>query len=215
MPTAEEWKSFDKTIVNCSPPGSGGIFARELIKNNLKVKLIWARHALNELNPEGINICIIRDPYDCLASGIEVGFIDKNHRSQEQINYYASNTFESTLKVLPRHLQNYYEFLDACTNLKYVTTISFELLKNDPEKFLKYISEKFEIGFKDSKNRVSAENTKIQIANDPNHGTRVPRDTTRLRKDIDVVVRGYGPIEHAYKKYIILRDNIQLTENML
>jgi hypothetical protein len=206
--------SLTPVIIN-SPPGSGGIFARELIRNNLKAEVIWPLHQLDGFKEDSINICIIRNPYECLASGLEAGFRDKDSRTQEELDWYDRDPYNATLTVLPFTLKIYNDFLDACENLEYVTAISFEFLTENPEKFLKYISEKFKIDFRPEQERVSAEDTKLMIASNESHGTRVPRETTEMRKIMDPVVSEYSEVKDAYDRHLILKNTIQLTENML
>lgn len=206
--------SLTPVIIN-SPPGSGGIFARELIRNNLKAEMIWPLHKLDGFEKDSVNICIIRNPYECLASGLEAGFKDKDSRNQEELDWYARDPYNATLTVLPFTLKIYNEFLDACENLEYVTPISFEFLTQHPEKFLKYVSEKFNIDFRADSERSSAEETKIQIASHETHGARVPRETTEMRKIMDPVVSEYPEVKDAYDRYLILKNTIQSTENML
>ena len=204
-----------KPVIVNSPPGSGGIFARELIRNNLKTEMIWPLHQLDGFKKDTANICMIRNPYDCLASGLEAGFIDKDLRTQEELDWYISDTYNAALKVLPLTLEIYHKFLDACRDLEYVTPISFEFLIEHPEKFLKYISKKFEIDFVPESQRVSAEDTKLLIASNESHKTRVPRNTTEMRKIIDSVVREDLAVQRVYERYLVLKNTIQLTENML
>jgi len=203
------------TVIINSPPGSGGIFARELIRNNLKAEMIWPLHQLDGFKNDTVNICMLRNPYDCLASGLEAGFIDKDLRTQEELDWYISDTHNAALTVLPYTLEIYHKFLDACRDLEYVTPITFEFLIDYPEKFLKYISEKFEIDFVPESQRMSAEDTKLLIASNESHETRVPRNTTEMRKIIDSVVREDIAVQRAYERYLVLKDSIQSTENML
>lgn len=200
---------YTKTIVVNSPPGSGGIFCRELIRNNLAADIVWPIHDLFGFQKDDINICIIRNPYDSLASGIEVGFGEV----PEDIRKFYNDDVDLMLKdQLPMHLSNYYRFMNRAQSFDYITPVSFQFLTETPDKFLGYISKKFEIDFKDT---VSAEEVKQQIINEKNHSTRVPREKTEFRKKIDELVKNYEPIKHAHKEYLLFKDTIQSTENML
>lgn len=200
---------YTKTVVVNSPPGSGGIFCRELIRNNLAAGMVWPVHDLFGFQKDDINICVIRNPYDSLASGIEVGFKEV----PEMIQDFYNNDVDLMLKdQLPMHLSNYYRFMDRAKYFDYITPISFEFLTGKPEKFLQHISDKFDIPFKAN---ISAEEVKAQIANEKNSSTRVPRDKTEFRKKIDELVKKYEPVKHAYAEYLLFKDTIQSTENMI
>jgi hypothetical protein len=200
---------YTKTIVVNSPPGSGGIFCRELLRNNLAAEIVWPLHDLFKFQKNDINICVVRNPYDTLASGIEVGFKEVPEMIQ---SFYMNNVDLMIQDQLPLHLSNYYRFMDRAKTFDYITPVSFKFLTEQPDKFLNYISTKFEIDFKGN---VSAEDVKLQIAREENHSTRVPREKTEFRKRVDEFVKNYEPVKHAHKEYLLFRDTIQSTENML
>jgi hypothetical protein len=200
---------YTKTIVVNSPPGSGGIFCRELIRNNLAADIVWPVHDLFGFQKDDVNICVIRNPYDSLASGIEAGFLDIPQHIRD---FYMDDTDLMISDQLPLHLSNYYRFLDRAKDFDYITPVSFKFLTEQPEKFLQYISNKFQIPFKDN---ISAEEVKTQIANEKNSSTRVPREKTEFRKKIDDLVKNYEPIKHAHQEYLLLKDVLQSTENMI
>lgn len=201
---------YNKTIVVNSPPGSGGIFCRELLRNNLAAELVWPIHEITGFQKDDINICVIRNPYDVLASGIEAGFLEV----PQGIKDFFMNDIDLMISdQLPLHLSTYYRFLNLSKKLDYITPVSFKFLTEDPDKFLAYIANKFEIDFLDKS--VSAEETQSLIKSDSRHSTRAPREKTELRKKIDEVVKNYEPVKHALQEYLILKDILQSTENML
>jgi hypothetical protein len=201
---------YTKTIVVNSPPGSGGIFCRELIRNNLAADIVWPLHDLYGFQKDDVNVCVIRDPYDSLASAIEVGFFDVT----DYIKDFYNNDIDLMINdQLMWHLSNYMRFLNLSEKFIYITPVTFDFLTNRPDAFLKYISNKFEIDFLEKS--VSAEETKTLIKSDSRHSTRAPREKTDLRKKIDDIVRDYEPVKYAYQEYIRLVDTIQSTENML
>jgi len=201
---------YPKTIVVNSPPGSGGIFCRELIRNNLKAEIVWPWHDLNGFQQDDINICIIRNPYDVLASGIEVGFTS----IPDEIRDFHNNDEDAMLSdQVVWHLYHYHKFLKLAQTEEYITPVSFQFLTEEPEKFLSFISNKFDVDFKES--RMSAEEVKNKIKEEVEHMTRAPREKTDFRKKIDEIVKNHDPVKHAYEKYLLLTDILQSTENML
>jgi hypothetical protein len=202
--------SYSKTIVLNSPPGSGGIFCRELLNHNLEAELVWPKHNLLGFQKNDVNICVIRNPYDVLASGIEVGFKDLPKEIEE---FFMGDVDLMISDQLPYHVGNYYRFLNFAKKVDYVTPISFEFLTEQPDKFLQHISQKFDIPFR--KNLVTSEEVKAIISRHEDQSTRVPREKTDFRKKIDEVVKKYKPVENLYSEYILFKDTIQSTENML
>jgi hypothetical protein len=201
---------YAKTIVVNSPPGSGGIFCRELLRNNLAAELVWPLHEITGFQKDDINICVIRNPYDVLASGIEAGFLEIPERIRE---FYNDNVDLMISDQLPLHLSTYYRFLNLAQKVDYITPVTFKFLTEQPEKFLKLISDKFEIDFLDK--RVSAEDTKSLIKSHSGHSTRAPREKTEFREKLDHIVKNYEPLKHAHQEYLLFKDTIQSTENML
>jgi hypothetical protein len=171
--------SYTKIIVINSPPGSGGIFCRELLRNNLAAHTVWPLHNLFGFQKDDINICVIRNPYDTLSSGIEAGFLEIPQHIRD---FYMDDTDLMISDQLPLHLSNYYRFMNLAQKLDYITPVSFKFLTEDPDGFLHYISKKFKINFLE--NGLSPEEVKTQILNNQTQSTRVPRDKTELRKKI-------------------------------
>jgi hypothetical protein len=116
---------YTKTIVVNSPPGSGGIFCRELLRNNLAAEIVWPLHDLFKFQKNDINICVVRNPYDTLASGIEVGFKEVPEMIQ---SFYMNNVDLMIQDQLPLHLSNYYRFMDRAKTFDYITPVSFKFL---------------------------------------------------------------------------------------
>jgi hypothetical protein len=187
-----------KIIINC-PAGSGGRFCRDLIWKNFKnVEVIWVSHDVGGFEKDQANICIIRNPYDALASGIESGFTDT-------VEYQASifNDIEgSTINTLPERVNNYNAFLRVCQNNDYITSINFELLINQPEEFLNYISKKFNLDFKKSTARTSGEDLKSKLSNDGQYRTITPRAKNKLREGIDSVIKNDKSVGECYTNYM-------------
>lgn len=199
-----------KVVVVNSPPGSGGIFCRELIRNNFDVRIVWPLHYVEKFQKNDINICVVRNPYDAISSSFEVGY---QFMPEEYKEFYMDDIDFTLSLVVPRHLSDYYRFMAASKRLDYVTPVSFEFLTEQPDKFLSHISKKFDLAFKPQYK--NADIVKSLIANTPETSTRVPREKTEFRKKIEEHVNNYEPIKHAYQEYLLYKEDIQSTENML
>lgn len=195
--------SYSKTIVINSPAGSGGIFCRELIRGNIESEIVWPRHRAMGFQKDDINICLIRDPYDVIASAVEVGFEEV---PEEVKDFYNNDEDTMIYDQMIWHLMKYFRFLNLAQRMDYITPVSFKFLTEEPDKFLESIAEKFELNFK--ANRLSVEDVKTNIRNEKEHMTRVPRDKTDFRKKIDEVVRNYEPIKLAHEEYVRVINSI-------
>jgi hypothetical protein len=151
-----------------------------------------------------VNICVIRSPYDSLASAIEVGFFDVTDYIKD---FYGNDIDLMIQDQLMWHLSNYMRFLNLAEKFDHIDTVSFKFLTEEPDQFLNSVSEKFEIDF--LKNRVSAEETKSLIKSDSRHSTRAPREKTELRTRIDKIVKNYEPVHYAHKEYLIFKNTIR------
>lgn len=198
-----------KRIVVNSPPGSGNVFCQHLIQQNLVAEIKWVNHDILgfEREADSINIFILRSPYEVVASGIEIRFNDASE--DHQSGFSDDVDFRIKDKII-LHLGNYHRFINMARHYDSVTPVSFELLTKDPDGFLEYISKKFDIPFK--KDRRSAEQIKEDIKGVKDVSTRVPREKSDFRKKIDLAVKKYEPLKHAYGEYILLRDEIQKDE---
>lgn len=199
----------NRIVVN-SPTGSGNVFCQNLLLRNLDLELKWINHNILGFEKYANNLFILRNPYDVIASGIEIRFEDGSEDYES--GFMDDIDFRIKDKMI-LHVANYQRFINMAQHYDYITTVSFEFLTKQPDKFLNFVSDKFDIPF--AEKRHTAEDVIWQIANNKEIATRVPREKTELRKKIDLAVHNYEPLKHTYEEYILFRDTIQSTENML
>jgi hypothetical protein len=201
-----------KQIALNSPPGSGNVFFQHLVQRNLNVDIKWSNHNLLGFEKNQDNIFLLRDPYDVIASGIEIRFINTANE-EDQNKFFDDVDFRIQDKII-RHHSEYNRFMNMAKWFSdEITTVTFDLLTKNPDKLLEFISKKFEVSFNES--RHSAERVKKQIQDNKDISTRVPREKSDFRKKIDLAVRDHAPLENTFKEYILFRDKIQSTENMV
>ena len=196
-----------------APPGSGNVFCQHLFKKNLNAQIKWLNHeSLGFDNRENAhNIFLLRNPYDVIASGIEIRFLDTVN--EEQSRFFDDVDFRIQDKII-RHLSEYNRFMNLAKRYdNEITTISFEFLTKTPDKCLEYVSKKFDIPFNEE--RWSDERIKEDIKNSEHVPTRVPREKSEFRKKIDLAVKENGLLQYTYEQYVLFRDQVQLTENMV
>ena len=197
--------SLKKIIINC-PAGSGGRFGRDLIWKNFKdINVVWVSHELGGFEKDQANICIIRNPYDTLASGIESGFTDT---VESQALIFNENAESSTIATLPDQVKNYNDFLTVCQKSDYITSVTFELLTERPEEFLKYVARKFDLNFKKETARTSPEELKSKLSNDGKYRTITPREKNKLRKSIDSVIKNDNSVKESYVNYLSFYESL-------
>lgn len=198
-----------KTITVVSSAGSGNVFCQHLLRNNLKVNVRWVYHDIDQADKDGINLVFIRNPYDNVASGLEVLFEEV---SEEQRNEFISNP-RRIINRVQNTLQSNQKYINHAKKFDYITPVTFEFLTNTPDKFLKYISEKFDIEYLDKS--LSNQSVEQYISKMGISANRMPREKSDFRKTIDYYVNRSPAVAKAYEEYIEYRDILQLTENML
>lgn len=198
-----------KKITVVSSAGSGNIFCQKLIKYNLKAKLGWTNHDIELSDKNGINILILRDPYKATASGLELQFDTFNEKEKEMFNKYPE-FIDNKINAI---VQGYESRLEYAKKFDYIYPVTFEFLTQNSEKFLDYISKKFDIPYLET--RVGAEEILNKISLTKDLYNRAPRDKSDLRKRIDYYVKYHESLIEPYKRYIEYIDILQSTENML
>jgi hypothetical protein len=194
-----------KTITINSPPGSGNMFCQYLMRENFNMVLRWVDHQPDSFDPNGINICLLRNPYSAIASGIEVNF---THMNEDEQKIFLKHLDAAIYNSMLRHTNQYNLFLNKSQSLDYVTPVGFNLLTQEPDLFLNKVSKKFDISFKE--NRVSAEQVKEKMRSIEDLKYRLPREYSFVRKEIDLAVYKYNPIKICYENYIEYKRSIDL-----
>jgi len=194
-----------KEITINSPAGSGNMFCQFLMEENFHMRLRWVNHNPDLFDKNGINIFILRNPYDCVASGVEVGFYDMN---KDQKKYAEKDIDFFINESIAAQVDTYNLFLKSAQGKEYITPVGFRLLTEQPDIFLDKVSKKFDLPFKD--NRVSAEDVKVKMKSVPNIGIRLPRESTSFRAQINKAIKEYPPIKICYNKYVEYKKSIDL-----
>jgi hypothetical protein len=195
-----------KVITINSPAGCGNMFCQYLMENNLHFKIRWVEHNPELFDKDGLNILLLRNPYQTIASGLEVMFDDLE---DDQKKYYIKNLQSSFDQSIKLQLDNYNIFLDKAKQHEYITTVGFKLLTEQPDLFLDKISKHFDIPFKE--NRMSAEDVKKEMQFVKKIGDRLPREASEIRKEINIAVNNYEPIKNVYDKYIDFKLSIDFS----
>lgn len=214
--------SKKKTIILSSPAGSGNVFCQYLIKSNLRVNFEWKNHDPNAFRDEAdtINLFILRDPYDAIASGTELII---NEATGNHLADFIADP-EAKIKIVIGHMTNsYQEFLNIIENSSNINIVSFEYLTTSPIVFLNKLSSEFDIKFKKYRGTEETirkyggdpESIKASIAKNADIHNRVPREKSDLRKTIDSLVNNDLGVAEIHKNYLKQKVDIQLTGNML
>jgi hypothetical protein len=178
------------------------------MRENFEMVLRWVDHQPNLFDKNGINICILRNTYDTIASGVEVNFNSLNKNEKETFLKHLDTAINHSISV---HLNNYNLFLDSVQKLEYVTPVGFNLLTQDPDLFLDRVAKKFDLTFKE--NRIGAEDVRKKMKDIENLKDRLPRNYSPLRKEIDIAVNNCDAIQAVYKRYIDIKSTIDLGIN--
>ena len=194
-----------KTITINSPAGSGNVFCQALIDGNMFANLRFAGHNVRAFDYHGINLYMLRNPYDTVASGIEINFEALNWKDRK---LFIEN-FDYMIKdSIITQQWDYDRFLHYAQSFDYVTTVDFELLTKSPQDFLNLISKKFDIPFKEK--RLTTEDTLNSLRKDRILKQRLPREASDIRKRINLAVNTHEPLKYSYQAYSEYIDKIDL-----
>lgn len=197
--------ALKKILVNASP-GCGNTFCRALMIANLDVTVIWENHDIRAFRQWPNAVFILRDPYDAIASGVEVII---NDLSDEDLAYHKANKELRLNHKIIENIKNYELMLNAVDEFPLIKAVTFEFLTNHPEEFLSSIAKQFDLEF--LQNRLDAKEILRQLK--LRSVSRAPREKTEDRKEIDILVRNNENMPKIYEKYLKIRETIQLTEN--
>ena len=194
-----------KTVTINSPAGSGNVFSQALIDGNMYAHLRFGGHDMSQFEYNGINLFILRNPYDTISSGIEINFEALSWGEQEVF----IEKFEYKIKdsVITQQW-DYDRFLHYAQSFDYVTTVDFNLLTERPQEFLDAISKKFDIPFKEK--RLATEDTISSLKKDRILRSRIPREPSEIRKKINLAVNSHEPLKYSYQAYSDYLDQIDL-----
>lgn len=194
-----------KILVNSSP-GCGNTFCKRFMQLNFDATIVWQNHEINAFREWENVVFILRDPYDALASAIEVNIHDL---SEKELEYYNANKeFRLEHKML-RNLRDYELMLNALDEFPLIKAVTFEFLTTQPKEFLNSMARYFDLKFLEG--RVDPKDLLRQMKE---HSTaRAPREKSEERKEIDDMVRNHPDMPRVYKKYLKYKEKIQSTEN--
>jgi hypothetical protein len=169
---------------------------------NLNFKLRWVDHDDKLFDKDGLNLCILRNPYQTVASSIEIELVSMNKNYQDialkHIDFFINKTMEG-------HIDTYNKFLYNSQNFDYINSVDFEFLIKEPDQFLNDVSKKFDIPFR--KDRLSVEEVKDMMRNGIGLENRLPRKNSELRKQIDAAVNNNVRLNNCYNEYMEYKNS--------
>lgn len=191
-----------------SPAGSGTNFALALIQKTYDILCESRGHMRKELEDGVHQISVLRNPYDCIASGAERWIAGSGHVNFE--NSEDLTTIDKIDEVKERirwEEKRYREFFKDIESLDYIKLVSFELLIENPDKFLQVCKEFFNI------KRPLLSPTKEEIlkaASSEGRGNRIPRKGSGDRKIINDLILEMYPKEtwECWKIYSKLKTKL-------
>jgi hypothetical protein len=166
-----------------SPAGSGTNFALALIHETYDITCVSRGHMRKELEDGVHQISVLRNPYDCIASGAERWIVGSGHL--DFIDSEDLTTIDKIDEVKERirwEEKRYREFFKDIESLDYVKLVSFELLTQNPDKFLDTVKEFFNI---DKVRKSPSDEEILQEASSKGRGNRIPRVESEDRKIIN------------------------------
>ena len=197
-----------KDVLVTSPAGSGSTFAVDLIKSNFKINVDSIGHDLEIFESGAFQICIIRNPYDSVASGTERWVDTAGHKPFEGNPHVVSiSDIDGVKDCMHWEQKRYIDLLKNIESFENVKFVSFELLTNNTSAFLEEVRSFFEI--ENTLVGSSAEQSIKNIA-DSENANRAPRDLSKERSVINGLLEELYPKEtwEAWKIYCDLKAKL-------
>lgn len=195
-------------ILISSPAGSGMNFAIVLLRLAYDTIALGKSHERKDMEEEVKQIAILRNPYDAVASGAERWIDSSNHQSYVgRTDLIKESDTEGMKTVIGWEEKRYVEFFKDIDKLKHVKVMSFDLLINDPEKFIKEAGAHF--GFESRPNEVPVKHA-IELVERDGNSNRVPREKATARKEIDNIINDLYPKEtwECWKIYSDIKEKL-------
>jgi hypothetical protein len=187
-------KSFFRII---SPAGSGSTFAHQMIEEYTNCKHVNSHHDYNFFDTKMFNIALLRNPYDSIASSIELEIkkIDEN-----QVKYNLKKVLST---LIDNNIKDYEQFLNKLNEEKnsYVMSYSFDSLIKNPEDFLIKFSNRFNVDLKNFNKELISKNILEKMKKDEIQRVRVPRETSEIRSIINKAVLDSESMKDLFAKY--------------
>jgi hypothetical protein len=181
--------------------GSGNNYCLTLLKMHNNYNFSGGFHRADFFTETIANIFILRDPYKCIASGIEMRKNDTESKTAFDIIY------ETEIKI-----KNYRNFINFVKDKDYIYSVTFEFLTERPHIFLKSFLKKFNIK-NDMPFNFSEEDIALKLKQD--NPSRYIREETKNRKEIDLFLSNYKEMKTLHKEYLQYANILWSTESMI
>lgn len=204
-----------------SPPGSGNTFAENLIEEYVEgARYESTHHNYNLYNKNAYDISIIRNPYEAIASSVELELnkglsTDDEKENARFMNEIKYDTDRVLNPMFEKGMLDYTDFLNQLSKHKNVFVATFESLTKTPEKFLNQICKKFNVSLSTNDLSKIQENIISKMNNNFQTKKRTPKDATPLRDLINKKIFLYQPIKDnmVYEKYLDYKKEIEEKNN--
>jgi hypothetical protein len=187
-------KSFFRII---SPPGSGSTFAWKMLEEYTNCQHVNSYHDYNFFDTKMFNIALLRNPYDSIASSMELEIKKIN---QNEVKYNLKKILDG---LIENNVGDYKQFLNILNKEKNkdVMTYTFDSLIENPENFLIKFSNRFNVDLKNFNKELISKNILEKMKKDEIQKTRAPRETSKIRCVINEAVLNNEAMKDLFVKY--------------
>jgi hypothetical protein len=197
-----------KPIVLTSPAGAGSNYAVVILNWGFSTISRHNGHMREGIEVDIPQITILRNPFDCIASGAERWLKETEHRSfKYRDDLIELDDLDRIRKSITWEEARYIEFFKDIDQLPNVKVFSFELLTENPKKFL----EEVKVFFNREEDIKTFEDEKVfaRVIKDGNVN-RIPREHKQGRKIIDEMIQEMYQKEtwEAWKIYSELKAKL-------
>jgi hypothetical protein len=200
------------TIYITSPAGSGNIYMREFLIENVYADVILHSHLEKDILDYQNHIFILRNPKDCIASGVFRHSKEKRSfmiKKDESFDDFDTNKIK---ELIYTYTQNYINFLKSSKLKPNLYTIPFDYFFNNQVESLNKIAIKFNLKLHNDIKISSNKNFIIRKMMQTEHRIRIPSKKTENRLFVDSLVEEEPLYKEAHTLYL---DILQSTESML
>lgn len=198
------------TILLSSPCGSGQTFAIELLKSNFDILCMSSGHEKKDLLNDALQVVILRNPYDAIASGAERYMNTSNHKGlleEEKLN--ISDIEGIKYQISRGEEERYFEFFKDIENFKNIKIFSFELITENSKKFIDEVGKFFK---HTPLHNEKEENNIFKKLAESGYANRIPREKSDSRIVIDNLILEMYPKEtwRCWEIYSNLKAKLDL-----
>ena len=185
-------------------------FALELLRSNFgHITCTAGGHERKDLLEDVLQIVVLRNPYDTITSGAERYLDTSNHKGMPKEETINISNIEAVGYQIAGEEERYFEFFKDIESFNNIKILSFELLTENPKKFINKVGSFFNTTPYQNQD---LENNIFKKLKESGYGNRIPREKDSSRKIMDQLTIDMYPKEtwRCWTMYSNLKAKLDL-----